>query len=144
MGRKKLIDKIKKYREIKANIVNIDLDLKELDNEMLGCSSIELSEKTGKTYKITSTTENQAMRLIERKKELNTEKEKLKIEVERIDNAMSILDDDEKTLVEMKLINNKKMYLIQDKLRISYSRARQIEMEALMKMEPYLPCSEKL
>ena len=48
---KKVKDKIKKYKSIKADITNIDIRLQELEEEILGVTSMENGERTSKTSK---------------------------------------------------------------------------------------------
>ena len=45
----KVAERIKKYKELKADIVDIDIKIQELDEEMLGVGSIAYEERTGKT-----------------------------------------------------------------------------------------------
>ena len=64
---KKIAKRIKRYKELKADIVDIDLKLQELEEDMLGITEQPSGERTGKTYKITSSVELQAEKHLEEK-----------------------------------------------------------------------------
>lgn len=131
-------EKIKKYKELKADIVDIDLRLQELEEEMIGISALPQGEKTSRTYKITSSVEEQAENHLEKREELLLLKSKKQRSILRIDNALSILDDEQKEIIESILINNKRYCYLEDKLCLSYPRIKQIEGDAVRKMEKYI------
>jgi len=64
------VSRIKKYKELNADIRDIELRLQELEEEMLGVSGQGMEERTGKTYKITSSVEQRAEKFMEKKEEL--------------------------------------------------------------------------
>jgi len=65
---KKIAKRIKRYKELKADIVDIDLKLQELEEDMLGITEQPSGERTGKTYKITSSVELQAEKHLEERR----------------------------------------------------------------------------
>lgn len=134
----KVVERIKKYKELKADIVDIDIKIQELDEEMLGVGSIAYEERTGKTYKITSSTEQQAERHLEKRDKLLKLKTAKEREIARIDNALTILKEEEREIVETALIEQKKYSLLEIKYNRTYSRIKQIEGDAVRKMEKYL------
>lgn len=134
----KVVERIKKYKELKADIVDIDIKIQELDEEMLGVGSIAYEERTGKTYKITSSTEQQAERHLEKKDKLLKLKTAKEREIARIDNALTILKEEEREIVETALIEQKKYSLLEIKYNRTYSRIKQIEGDAVRKMGKYL------
>ncbi len=75
------IDKVRRYREILADIQDIEIRFQELEEEIIGISGIEMGERTGKTYKITSSVEQQAEKLMERKEALYREQANKKREL---------------------------------------------------------------
>ncbi len=133
-----IIDKIRKYKEILADIGDIDIRVQELEEEILGISGQGVEERTGKTYKITSSVEQQAERLMERKEELYREQAAKKREIQRINNAITILSDAEKDVIQIVHIEHRKYYVVQDKLQLSYQRVKQLENKAAKKMEKYI------
>ncbi|MDB2091398.1 sigma factor-like helix-turn-helix DNA-binding protein [Clostridium paraputrificum] len=96
--------RIKKYKELKADIVDIDIRLEDKEDKQL----LE----------------------VRRAKEL---------EVRRIENALTVLTDPHKEIIEEVLINNRNYSYMQERLNLSYSRVKQLEGIALKKMQKYLP-----
>ena len=132
------INRIGKYKEILADIGDIDLRVQELEEEILGISGQGMEERTGKTYKITSSVEQQAEKLMERKEELYKEQATKKRELKRIDNAMIVLTEEERDIMQIVHIEHRKYYVVQEKLMLSYQRVKQLEKQAAIKMERYI------
>lgn len=130
--------RIKRYKELKADIVDIDIKLQELEEDVLGVTGIGLEERTGKTYKITSSVEQQAGKHLEEKDRLLKLRASKEREIARIDNALTVLKEEERDIVETALIEQKKYGLLEIKYNRTYSRIKQIEGEAVKKMEKYL------
>lgn len=86
------------YKSIKAEIKNIDLELQELANEYTGCGAINYEEKPAPTNKFNSVVENEALR----PDKLKSRKHKLEVQLEKIDNALETLSDDEMNLVDLR------------------------------------------
>jgi len=86
------------YKAIKAEIKNIDLELQELENEGAGCKAITYEEKPAPTNKFNSVVENEALKA----EQLRKRKHKLEVQLEKIDNALETLSDDEMNLVELR------------------------------------------
>ena len=135
---KDTIKRIKRYKELKADIVDIDIRIQELEEEHLGVSAQPTGERTGKTYKITYSVEIQAEQHIKEKDKLLRKRASKEREIARIDNALTILKEEEKDIVLTALIEQKKYGLLEIKYNRTYSRIKQIEGEAVKKMEKYL------
>lgn len=133
------IYRIRRYRELKADIFELNLRLTEIEEEMLGVSGQSGEESTGKTYKITSSTENQAEKLIDKKDEVFKSIKEKQRELDRIDNAMSILLDEEREIISIAHIEHKPYWKLEEKLNRSYARIKQIEHDAIAKMRKYIP-----
>ena len=136
--RKFIIDKIKRYKGLKADIKYRELKLEEIEEEILGITSMPSGEKTGPTYKITSQTETQAIKYSEDTSEIRKEIRELKREVEKIENALTVLNDKEREVIETIYIQNKSRAIIQNRYYIGYQAVKKIEWTALDKMEKYL------
>lgn len=135
---KKIAKRIKRYKELKADIVDIDLKLQELEEDMLGITAQPSDERTGKTYKITSSVEIQAEKHLEKKEILLRQRVTKTREIARIDNALTVLKEEERDIIETALIEQKRYSLLEIKYNRTYSRIKQIEGEAVKKMEKYL------
>ena len=136
-------DKIKRYKELKADIKYRELKLEEIEENIIGITAMPSGEKTGATYKVTSQTEIQAIKYSEDTSEIRKEIRELKREVEKIDNAMSVLNDKEKEIIQAIYIDNKSRATIQNRYYIGYQAVKKIEWTALDKMEKYLLQNKK-
>lgn len=132
------INRIRKYKEILTDIGDIDIRIQELEEEIFGISGQGIGESVGKTNKITSSVEKQAEKLMERKEELYKQQMAKKRDLQRINNAITILNDEEKEIIKSVHIEQKRYYVVQDKLKLSYQRVKQIEKQAAKKMEKYI------
>jgi len=135
---KNTIYKIRMYKELKADIRDIEIRLQEIEEEILGVSGQGTEERTGKTYKITSSVEQQAEKLMDKKEELLRVKTSKEREIQRIDNAMTILLDEEREIIQVVHIDHKKYWRVEEMLNLTYSRIKQIEKEAIEKMKKYI------
>ena len=135
---KSTINKIKKYKEFKADIVNINIAIKELEEEVLGVAEVPSGERTGKTYKITSSVEKQQEIYSKKRDRLLRDRGRAEREIQRVDNAMTILREEERDIVQVALIDNKKYAILEMKYNRTYCRIKQIETEAVKKMSKYL------
>lgn len=97
------------YQENKAYAKKLKIDLEELKREGFeGISAIGQEERTGPTYKITSSVENEVIR---REKEIELLEKKirsLEVDVEKVDNILPVLSDMELKLVTMKYFKKMK------------------------------------
>lgn len=133
----KVADRIKRYRELKADIVDIDIRIQELEEEMIGISAQPSGERTSNTYKITSIVEVQVEKYLERKEKLLEEKARKEREIKRIDNAMTVLNGEEYIVIKTVLIGGEKWWKLEEKLHKSYRRLKYIEQDAIKKMKKY-------
>lgn len=137
MSKSNVINKLRGYKELKADVKSIEFSIEEIEEEV-GLSGLSTEEKTGKTYKITNTTENQALHIIEKKEELLVKKSRKEREIKRIENALTVLNDDEREVLALAHIEQKKWCYICVKFDRSYARLKQLEGNALEKLEKYL------
>ena len=133
-----VIAKVRKYREILADIKELELEKEEIEEEIIGISAAPQGEKTSNTNKFSSTVENQVITLDKKTRDIDTLIAKKKREIKRIDNAMTILKENEREIIQTVHIDHRNYYIVQDKLRITYPRVKQIEKQAAQKMAKYL------
>lgn len=134
----KTIAKIRRYKELKADIIDTDIKLQELEDEMLGITGQGTEERTGKTYKITSTVEQQADKHIEKKENLIRVRSIKEREVKRIENAISVLTEEEYDIIETIHIKGGRWRKLEEKYNKTYRALKYIEENAVKKMEKYL------
>ena len=131
-------EKIKKYKELKADIVDINIRIEEAEKEYLGILAMPQGERISPTYKITSSVESQAEKHMEEVEKLLHMRFIKENEIRRIDNALSILDEVQREVIESVLIDKKKYCYVEEKLCLSYSRIKQIEEGAIKQMKKYI------
>jgi len=138
-----------KYTPLKNEIKNIELEIEELRNDYHGCGAISYDEKSSPTYKFSSSVENE----IESKNKKITYLEKLKrskeIQVEKINNALEVLDQQQRKIIELRYLNPKKIgwFHIADILGVSDVTCRNIKLKAINAIIPVVfvsNISEKL
>ena len=95
------------YKSIKAEIFNLEIDIEELKDEMDGIKAISYEEKSSPTHKFNSSVENE---VIKRENEINKllrEKRSKERLINKIDNALNILDPEEKEIITLRCFERK-------------------------------------
>jgi len=131
-------ERIKSYKEILADIKELDFKIQELDGGISRSNENSLRIRLSKSNVVYS----EAEETFERKNELLAQKLEKDIQIKRINNALSILDLEEREIIKTVYINRRKYYIIQDKLHLSYQRIKQLEKQAIFKMDKYVFPSE--
>lgn len=103
---KKVEGKLHNYKYLEMQINNIELDIKKEKMEYRGCGAISYDERTGVTYNISRTVENEVISKEKRISKLMQNKLEKEIERQKIENALSCLDTNETNLFEL-LYNSK-------------------------------------
>lgn len=103
---KKVEGKLHNYKYLEIQINNIELDIKKEKMEYRGCGAISYDERTGVTYNISRTVENEVISKEKRISKLMQNKLEKEIEKQKIENALSCLDTNETNLFEL-LYNSK-------------------------------------
>jgi DNA-directed RNA polymerase specialized sigma24 family protein len=133
-----IIQALKRYKILKAEIKNIELDIEELhEAENIGPSGISYEERSTATNKFSSITENQAIIIADQSTYLDRDRRAKIREVERIDNALSILNEKEREVLELKHIKGYRWDNVTYKIDRSYAQCKSIETEALSKIAPF-------
>lgn len=96
---------LKNYNIIKATIKNQLLEIDIISKTYQGVSSISYEEKSGPTYKITSSVENEILDKERKVKKLKNEIRFNQNIITMIDNALDILSDTEKRLIKLRYFN---------------------------------------
>lgn len=122
------------YKKMQAEIKNIDIEINELRNDVIGCSANSFSEKTGPTYAFNSNVENEVISNEHSIESLEKKKHKLKVQVEKIDNALEILTEDEMELVELRYFNRLRFKAISQKININESYCIQLKSKIINKI----------
>lgn len=128
---------LKKYKHFKTEVNYINIEIEEL-NEELGPAAISYSERGSLTYKITSSTENEAERLIEKKDKLIKSRNRYHRAIRRVDNALNLLNESEYDVIHMRYREDKSWAELEVKLKKTYPRLQQIKKEAIKKIAKYI------
>ena len=104
---KKAERKLYDYTGLKSDVECLEYELEMLEKEYEGCKAITYSsETTGITNNITDTVYEELIRrekdILDKTKKIN----KKKIQIKRVEAAMSLLDEKEKKIVEARYFSN--------------------------------------
>lgn len=109
--------KSEKYNKVETMLYeyrDIDVELREIDLKMdeiklyKGCGAMSYGERTGQTFKINNTVENEILDKEKKLGKLEFEKRRLNILKNRVENALSILNEDHKRIVELRYLSRPK------------------------------------
>lgn len=80
------------YKYLEIQIKNLELDMEQIKNEYRGCGAISYDERTGVTYNINRSVENEVIAKEKRIGKLMQAKLEKEIEKKKIENALTCLD----------------------------------------------------
>ncbi|MDU6115946.1 MAG: RNA polymerase subunit sigma [Paeniclostridium sordellii] len=134
--------KLFKYNLTKAemNCLKLDIEKIEMNYEYNGLVSIGFEERTGKTNSISKPTEKEVIqkdKVIREKYKVMKDKE---IEIKKIENALTILNDEELDLVNRRYFSNKNVgwTYISKMMSMSESKCKQMRVEIIDKIKGLL------
>ncbi|HGM1124406.1 RNA polymerase subunit sigma [Clostridioides difficile] len=132
--------KLYSYKKAKAEIEKIGIDIEIIKNDYRRCSGIEIKEKSSRTYNTKSVVEIEVEE--KERKVFLKEKEKRHKEllVEKIDNAMKILSEEEKKIVQYKYFSNNRTSweYVGRMIGFSTSKCKQMRIEIIDKIKGLL------
>ncbi|WP_346917340.1 sigma factor-like helix-turn-helix DNA-binding protein [Clostridium sp.] len=128
---KKIETMLYNFNQTKAEIKNIKLDIELLENEYDDGIGVNYVEKTGKTNKITSTVENMIIRKEAQINRLNYAMKVKEAEIKKIENALEILTDRERSIIEMRYFQKESNRNISAKLYITEEYVSAIKSKAI-------------
>ncbi|MEW9096418.1 MAG: sigma factor-like helix-turn-helix DNA-binding protein [Clostridiaceae bacterium] len=131
------------YNLILAEIKNLEIEIEELRLEYNGYKSINYNEKTSKTFKITNVVEEEYIRKETLIDKLMKEKENKERLINKVDNALSTLDDKERSIVKLRCIDNKPWKEVGELLGLDYDYAGRIKRTAIKKISDLIWIKEK-
>ncbi len=98
---KKVEGRLHNYKNLEVQIRNLELDIEREKNDYKGCGAIGYDEKTGVTYNISRTVENEVIAKEKRIGKLMQTKLEKEIEKKKIENALTTLDSRETDLFNL-------------------------------------------
>lgn len=90
------------YKKLKAEIKNIELEIENIKNTYVGASAIDPEQISNNTNKITSLVENEVLEKERKIERLELIKSKKENQVKKVDNALEILTEDDRKLIELR------------------------------------------
>ena len=132
MNKEELKAYLKSYKTRKWVIRDLQLKIKELELEEISISASSFEEHFG--YDVSSSTENKAIRRLEKKEEYLHKIEYQKIQLEKIENLINILPAIEKQVIESIFLKGYSYNVVIGALDRRYSSIKEIEKRALSKI----------
>lgn len=130
-----LKERLKNYSSLIAEKRELEIRLEEIEGTELKAVSYD---SVGRSYGISNTTEKQAFKIVELKEKYNNLLKDKLIEINRIENAMRVLSEKERQLIEQRYINNSSWEVVAYKIDRTSRTCKSIEREALKKMDKIL------
>lgn len=119
------------FKQTKAEIKNIKLDIELLKSEYDDEIGINYIENTGKTNKITSTVDNMIIRKEDKINRLHYAMKVKDAEIKKVENALEILTDRERSIIEMRYFQKESNRNISAKLYITEEYVSAIKSKAI-------------
>ena len=136
MEYKDIKQRLRNYKIIKAKKKHYELTLEELNE--ISITAVNYDTIGGKSYTVSAPTEDKALELVDNICEITKIIKDFGREVMRIENAISILNDLERDVIEMVYFNGRKYDTITYKLNKSFRSVKKIENTALKKIAEIL------
>ena len=131
------------YKNIKNEIEAIDLEIENIKNDYRGCGAISYEERTGPTYNISRSVENEVIKKEERINYLEYIKKKKEIKKKKIEIAINNFSIEQNELFNVLYMSNKKKvprHEILDRMHISkttyYELRESLVRSAISSMHP--------
>ena len=96
------------YKNIKNEIEAIELEIENIKNDYRGCGAISYEERTGPTYNISRSVENEVIKKEERINYLQYVKKKKEIKMKKIEIAINNFNIEQKELFKLLYMSDKK------------------------------------
>ena len=129
--------RLQNYKEVKASMYEYKIQIEELEEDIC-CGGVSYEFKGGHTNKISSSTEDIAIKLASKKEELEKLFKISSREIERIDNALNMLKVKERQAIELRFIEEDAMSTVCYKLDRSMTTTKRFIRDGLEKMEKLL------
>lgn len=136
MEYKDIKQRLRNYKAIKAKKKHYELTLEELNE--ISITAVNYDTIGGNSYTVSAPTEDKALELVDNICEITKIIKDFAREVMRIENAISILNDLERDVIEMVYFNGRKYDTITYKLNKSFRSVKKIENTALKKIAEIL------
>lgn len=99
------------YSMLKAEINNLELEIEEIENQYEGLGAISYEERSSATNKISDSVANEIIFKEKHTYKLNKAKRSKEILLNKINNALEALDDNERKVVHYRYLNGKRTWM---------------------------------
>ncbi len=99
------------YSMLKAEINNLELEIEEIGNEYEGLGAISYEERSGATNNISDSVANEIIFKEKQIYKLNKAKRSKEILLNKINNALEALDENERKVVHYRYLNGKRTWM---------------------------------
>lgn len=99
------------YSMLKAEINNLELEIEEIENEYEGLGAISYEERSGATNKISDSVANEIIFKEKQTYKLNKTKRSKEILLNKINNALEALNENERKVVHYRYLNGKRTWM---------------------------------
>ena len=121
------------YNSLKASIENMKQEIEEM--EYLGITALDYKqEPVGKTYAFHSTTENEAIKITNKKEILGTRIKLLENKLERIDRAVEALNEIEQKIIKLRYYEGRQWWQIAYEMKYSEKWCKELRRRAVQKV----------
>lgn len=122
------------YKGNQNEIKDIEIQISRIKNDYVGVAPISYEERVCTSASIGSSVEDEVIRKEERIEELEEKKKQINLNTIRVDNALQLLTDVERKVVEGKYINRLQWFKIAYDVGYSESWIKKIRREAMDKL----------
>ena len=126
------------YNLTKSEIKNINLEIEYIKNNYGELNSISYEERIKSTNKFSSIVENEFIKRENEIKKLENKKRVKEIEIEKVDIALSVLDERERTIIKMRYLEKYSVQAIAARLNFSEPHTSKIKNESVNKIAKLL------
>ena len=122
------------YKQFKVEIKNILLEIEDIENSYRGIGAMSYEEKSAPTNKISSSVEQEVEQKEKRIEHLNRLISKKENIIKRIDNALEVLTERERKLIELRYFKNLTHFKVAEILEVDVSTIYRNKKEIINKL----------
>lgn len=126
------------YKNIIAEIKNIDIEIIDLQQEYTGCGAINYKEKSSPTNKFNSTVENEIVSKEKQMTYLQNMRDGKQRLINQINNAIEALAENERKLIELRYFDKLHFKEIALRLNINDTYCMQLKSKVINKLIPMI------
>lgn len=122
------------YKGNQNEIKDIEIQIARIENNYIGIAPISYEERVCTSNSISSSVENETIRKQEQIERLEKKKEQINMNTVRVENALQLLTEIERDVIEGKYINRLQWFKIAYNIGYSESWTKNIRKEAMSKL----------